>query len=274
LIDAITNAARLVTQRLRHLPTLVIVGAHRAGATHLYAHLVSHPRCFESLHGENDYLAQPPKRSPWKYRSQFPLSLRVTRKRGHVLEAAPSYLSTPSALRELRQVVPKARLIVLLRDPVVRSFSHYQHNKTLGIETRSFANCVADELSRNEFPARSGVGAGPNAKPMTGYASGGYYGLQLELLLQLFPRNKVLLMDSATMFQNTVAACERVFNFLGLNSFEVPPTKFDFRDWHQQAMDPWLAAELREHYRPYDELLTDVVGQQFSWMTQQRAMAA
>jgi len=264
----------MATQRLRHFPTLVIVGADNAGAAHLHAHLVSHPQCFEPSRQFDEPFSKSPHRTTRQYRSQSPIAWRVRRKLGHVLEAAPSYLATPAALSRLKHVLPKTRLIVLLRDPVVRAFSHYQRAKSHGQEARSFANCVAGELSRDQLPAKAGGWSDPNGKPMLGYVGGGYYGLQLGLLLKLFPRNKVLLMDSATMFQDTSAACQRVFNFLGLDNFDVPPSNLDLRDWYQGAIDPWVAAELREHYRPHDALLTDLVGQQFSWMNVRQQVAA
>jgi hypothetical protein len=269
--DFLPNAWRRGTQRLRHLPTCVIVGVQKAGTTQLFAHLVKHPRCFEAAEKEVDYFSKHPERSVAWYRSRFPLSFRVARKQGHVLEASPSYLPTPSALRQMKQVLPKTRLVVLLRDPVSRAFSHYQHRKTRHLESRSFADCVAEEIHAREFPAEFGVALRPNATPMLGYVARGYYALQLELLLKLYPRNKVLLMDSASLFQDTGAACERVFNFLGLESFDVEPSKIYNRGYYQETIDPRLAEELRQHYRPYDTLLTQLIEQPFSWMTQAKA---
>lgn len=269
--NLLPHAWRRGTQRFRHLPTCVIVGAQKAGTTQLYAYLVTHPRCFEAAKKEVDYFSKHPERSVAWYRSRFPLSIRVARKQGHVMEASPSYLPTPSALRQMKQVLPKTRLIVLLRDPVSRAFSHYQHRKTRHLEPRSFAECVAEEIRANEFPAELGVALRPNAAPMLGYVARGYYALQLELLLKLYPRNKVLLMDSASLFEDTSAACERVFNFLGLESFDVQPTKIYNRGYYQETIDPRVAEELREHYRPYDALLTQLVEQPFSWMAQAKA---
>ena len=73
-------------------------------------------------------------------------------------------------------------------------------------------------------------------------------------------------MDSASLFQDTSAACERVFDFMGLDSFDVQPTKVYNRGYYQETIDPRVAAQLREHYRPYDELLAEVIGQPFAWM--------
>jgi Sulfotransferase domain len=269
---ALPTVWRLATQQFRHLPTVVIVGAQKAGTTQLYSYLVTHPRCFEAAEKEVDYFSKRPHRSVAWYRSRFPFRFRVLGKRGHVLEASPSYLPTPSAIRKMKEVLPGARVIVLLRDPVSRAFSHYQHRKTRHLETRSFADAVADELRQNAFPPDRGVALRSNAPAMLGYVARGYYALQLELLLKVYARNKVLFMDSAALFEDTNAACERVFNFLGLDSFDVEPTKIYNRGYYQETIDPRVAAELRAHYLPYDELLSELLEQRFTWMA--RAQAA
>jgi hypothetical protein len=264
--DAAPSALRLATSAFRHLPTAVIVGAKRAGTRKLYTNLLKHPRCYGAVEKEIDYFSAHADRSVAWYRSRFPLRRRVLRREGHVIEVSPSYLPTPIALRQMRQVLPKARVIVLLSDPVARAFAHYQHDKVRYVESRSFADCIAEEIRIGGIPPEFGAALRPDAAPMLGYVARGYYGLQLELLLKVYPRNKVLLIDSASLHQNPAAVCERVFDFLGLDSFDVQPTKTNNRDSDQPIVDPRVAAELREHYRPHDELLIELIGQQFSWM--------
>jgi hypothetical protein len=270
--DLVPNALRFATYPVRHLPTTVIVGAQKAGTTQLYAYLVTHPRCLEAAKKEVDYFSKHPERSVAWYKSRFPLAYRVARNEGHVMEASPSYLPTPSALRMMREVLPKIRIIVLLRDPVARAFSHYQHRKTRHLEARSFADCVADEIKEAEFPAEFGVALSPDAPAMLGYVARGYYALQLELLLNLFPRNKILVIDSASLFKDTSGTCARVFDFMGLDEFEVQPTKIYNRGFYQEKIDPRVADALREHYRPYDALLTGLLEQRYSWMANQDAI--
>jgi hypothetical protein len=272
--DFLPNTWRLATHPIRHLPTTVIVGAQKAGTTQLYAYLVTHPRCFEAAKKEVDYFSKHPHRSVGWYRSRFPLAFRVSWRRGHVMEASPSYLPTPSALRKMKQVLPKTRVIVLLRDPVSRAFSHYQHRKTRHLESRSFAECVAEEIETNKLPAKFGVALEPDAEPMLGYVARGYYGLQLELLLKLYPRVKVLMLDSSGLFKDTTATCERVFNFMGLDSFDVQPTKVYNRGYYQEKIDPQVAEVLREHYRPYDQLLQQLTGEVYSWMGEKKSSVA
>jgi hypothetical protein len=277
-VDAVKNslplALRMATNRFRHLPTVVIVGVKRAGTRRLYANLLQHPRCFAAVEKEIDYFSEHSTRSVAWYRSRFPMRRPVLRRGGHVLEVSPSYLPTPSALRQMKIVLPRTRIIVLLRDPVSRAFAHYEHQRARYVESRGFEEAVAEELRHNSFPAKPGVALAADAGPMLGYISRGYYALQLELLLKVYTRNRVLVIDSAKLPEDMGVVCERVFDFMGLDSFEVEPSTSGDRDFFEPKIDPRLAERLREHYRPYDEMLEEMLGQSFSWMSPRVQSAA
>jgi hypothetical protein len=164
---------------------------------------------------------------------------------------------------------------VILRDPVERAFSHYQHKKTRHLESRSFAEAVETEICTNEFPPQWGVALKEGAKPMLGYVARGYYALQLEMLGKVYRRNRVLVLDSEKLFADTAATCNRVFDYMGLEDFDVEPGKVYNRGYYQEKIDPRVADRLREHYRPYDEMLAELLEQSFGWMTPQlRVLAA
>jgi hypothetical protein len=183
-------------------------------------------------------------------------------------------MPVPHALRTMRNVLPEAKVIAILRDPVSRAFSHYQHSKTRGREDRSFEQVVADELRLNQFPPQLGVALEADARPLLGYVARGYYALQLEVLLSLYPRDQVLILDSADLFRDTGETCQRVFAFLGIEPHEVQPGKVFNRGYYKEKIDPRVAERLREHYRPYDELLVELVGQSFCWMPGAKPLAA
>jgi hypothetical protein len=190
-----------------------------------------------------------------------------------VLEASPSYLPMPSALRQMQAVLPLARIVVLLREPVSRAFSHYQHRKTRHLETRTFEQAVAEELHRNVYPPAGGAALRPDAAPMLDYVARGYYGLQLELLFELYSRSRVLVIDSHELFSDTGSVCRRVFEFLEVEPFEVHPGKVYNRGFYQERVDPRVAERLRDHYRPHNELLRSVLGVEFAWMAERRMAA-
>ena len=63
-------------------------------------------------------------------------------------EATPYYLFHPHAAGRLAELIPHAKLIVLLRDPVTRALSHYQHNLAMRCESLSFEEAIQAEPER------------------------------------------------------------------------------------------------------------------------------
>lgn len=273
-VRQLSDVWRHATRHFRHLPTVVVLGGHGDEAMRLARYLATHPRCFSAARTEMRYFSDHSARSVGWYRAAFPLSSRVRRRQGHVVEASASYLAMPQALRQMRQVLTKLRIVVLVGDPVARAHEHYLRARNAGVERRGFDECVAEEIRSTGYSPRFGAALEPNVGPMLGYVSQGYYALQLELLQKLYPRNKILVMDRASLVRNANAACDRVFNFMGLESLEIESNADEESDRGGKAIDPRAERLLREHYRPFDELLREITEQQFSWMQSTLADAA
>ena len=263
------------TQAQRQLPSVVIAGVQKGGTTQLFSYLIRHPRLLPGRYKEMDYFSRYADRPVEWYRSQFPLQSQVAKVNGYVVEASPSYICTTSAIPLMHSVLPEARIIVVLRDPVSRAFSGYQHSKTRRRELRSFAHVVEEELRQPAWRPELGQMVRPDVANMRRHVERGYYALQIELILNCYPRNQVLILDSADLFADTNAICQRVFEFIGVEPFEVQPEKVYNRGFYTEKIDPRVAERLREHYRPHDELLAELLGRRFSWMTRgMRAAAA
>jgi hypothetical protein len=257
---------RRATHEYRQLPSVVIAGAQKAGTTQLFAYLIRHPRLLPGSAKEIDYFSRHAQRPVAWYRAQFPLRSSVAKVNGLLIEASPSYMCTPAAIPHMHAVLPNARIIVVLRDPVSRAFSGYQHAKTRGGDARPFHKAVDDELRQQLWRPEPGQALRPGVSNLRSYVARGYYALQLELVLKYYPRDRVLLLDSADLFADTSTTCQRVFDFVGVEPFEVRPEKVYNRGYYSEKIDPHVTQRLREHYRPYDEMLVKLVGQRFSWM--------
>lgn len=116
------------------LPTFIIIGAPRAGTTTLYEHLKRHPEVGMSRRKETNYFAYDPDhpvpeevpgwfsvRTLEAYAAQF----AHARGRKAVGEASPIYLATPGAAARIHALLPRVRLIAVLRNPVDRAYSGY-----------------------------------------------------------------------------------------------------------------------------------------------------
>ncbi len=131
------------TARLRPLPDFLILGAQKAGTTALYEYLRRHPGITGPRWKEVSYFDRHYARGRAWYRGNFPV-----RDGGLVGEASPSYLFHPLAPERAAALVPGARLIAILRDPVERAYSHYQHELSFGREPLSFEEALEREEAR------------------------------------------------------------------------------------------------------------------------------
>jgi hypothetical protein len=111
-----------------------------------------------------------------------------------------------------------------------------------------------------------GAALRPEAEPLLDYVYRGYYALQLEVLFDQFSQEQVLVVDSAELFADSNAICQDVFEFIGVEGRDVSPKKIHNRGLYREVIDPQIADELREHYRPHDQLLVELTGRRFGWM--------
>jgi len=262
----VPKAWRQATSGMRALPGAVIVGVAKSGTSQLFSYILRHPRCFRSYVKEVNYFSYHSQRPLSWYRSHFARTRSVEAVHGMCLEASPSYLLSAEALERMHQVLPQAKLMAILRDPVARAFSQYQHHKQRRWESQTFDHvvresmAVAPPIARRDRPLPSipeGVGL---------YIWHGYYASQLTALYRIYPREQVLLLDAADLFDDTNALCQRVFDFLGIERYDVQPDRIYNRGHYRETIDPATAEMLREHYRPHDEWLVELTGRKFRWM--------
>ncbi len=263
---AIPTAWRRATQGQRALPALIIAGAQKAGTTQLHTYLSKHPRCYSGVRKEVNYFSHHFDRSQAWYRSQFPLKRALSVVDGICLDSSPMYLPSAKAIRRMHEILPAVKVIVLLRDPIERTYSHYQHLKSRWREQRTFSEAIDEALALlpNVLEPTETVCAF-HGTPVE-YVSWSYYAHQLRVILDVYPREQLMVIDSADLFDDTNEVCQRVFDLLGLERLDVSPRKIHNRGNHAEQIDPGVADRLRQHFRPYDRMLVDLLGQSFRWM--------
>ncbi|MGH3138604.1 MAG: sulfotransferase, partial [Gaiellales bacterium] len=129
--------ARMVNAGSRPLPDFLIIGAQRCGTTSLYRYLEKHPQVIGAAPSKGvHYFDVHHERSLRWYRAHFPTRRRRDRAGGGAVtgEASPYYVFHPHGPDRVRAAVPNVRLILMLRDPVIRAFSQYQQEYARGFE--------------------------------------------------------------------------------------------------------------------------------------------
>lgn len=183
---------------LLQLPNLVVIGAQKCGTTSLHYYLNLHPQI--SMVGSkelNFFLVDRnwPLGVDW-YRSHFTRAAAV---RG---ESSPGYTNHPwfpDVPQRMAAILPDARLIYLVRDPIQRIVSHYMHLQAMGTEDRSLDAALADISLTNRYFTRS------------------LYHWQLQQYLSFYPLERILIVPAEDLLHRRRETLRRVFAFLGVD---------------------------------------------------------
>lgn len=256
---------RRLTAPFRALPDFYVLGAMKSGTSSLFDYICQHPGVVPPFRKETHYLTLGVRKGfgPGWYRAHFPIRVKLAdRITG---EATPDYLFETAALDRLKRLRPDAKLLVLLRDPVERAISQYQHEVRMGREAMSLEDAIAYEDDRIEFAEKMGP-AGLETVLHASYKRRGQYAEQLERLFELFPRDQVLVVWSANLFARPEETMSDVFGFLDLPA---PMKSLDFKvkNASAQELQPCsnVVSALRIHYRAHDARLSELLCQPIPW---------
>jgi hypothetical protein len=258
---------RQLTAPLRGLPSVLIIGAQRSGTTSLFQYLTQHPDVLPPLGKEIHYFDFHYGRGIRWYRGRFPYARRL-RHGTLTLDASPYYLVHPLVPQRAAQLLPDAKLIVLLRNPVERALSHYQHEFRAGRESLSFEEAIEREperLAGEEERLRNEPRYYSYNHHRYSYTRRGLYLEQLQRWTQHFPRSQMLILQSERLFRDPVGATAAVHSFLGLRPHHLEQYKPFLQGNYDRVMTAELRARLSSYYQPYNRELYRWLGQEFDW---------
>lgn len=240
------------------LPNLVIIGAMKCGTTSLHHYLDLHPAIAMSRPKELNFFfgpagsgppadggAQPDwtmgnwHRGPAWYAAQFDPCAPV---RG---EASPGYTSPshPEVAERMAGLVPGARLVYAVRDPIERAVSQYEHHRREGSETRDLAEALLD--------------------PGSQYLARGRYFERLRPFLDAGYSGCVSIVAQEDLGDALRATLRRLFDDLGVDADYWSPAMAERRNAAPAApppLDDGLVAGLRAAFRDDAERLRAFAG--------------
>lgn len=193
---------------IKLLPNLAIIGAMKAGTTSLHSYLELHPQIFMSRIKELNFFVEEENWSrglEW-YKSNFDRPTQI------IGESSPNYTKYPffkGVAQRMHRVIPDAKLIYIVRDPIKRIVSHYIHRVADGLEKRSFAEALADDWRTNHVVSSS------------------QYYRQLEQYLEYYSQERILVIGLEDLARDRSNTLQSVFRFL-----EVAPD-FEHEDFSQ-----------------------------------------
>jgi hypothetical protein len=131
-------------------------------------------------------------------------------------EATPIYIYWPGALERIAAYNPDVKLILMLREPAARAWSHWRMEAARGVETRAFSWCIR-EGRRRLFEAEPW---GHHRE--FSYVERGFYGEQVERLLRLFPERQILVRKAEDLRADPARILGEVADFLGVARLQAP----------------------------------------------------
>ncbi len=266
------RAYGLATAPLRTLPDFLIIGAKRAATTSLWNYVINHPNTMPmfparlKLKGTGFLSINYEKGEAW-YRSNFPTkaaqSLRERRDgiRPRTGEATPYYLFHPLAPARAKLILPDVKLIVILRNPVDRAYSHYRERVRNGAETLSFEDALDAEESRlagEEERILADERFNSFAHEHFSYVRQGCYADSLARWYSCFERERFLLILNEDFDRDRNHELHRVWDFLGMPGWEPPEMKR--YNYHQgEPMRQETRARLLRAFEPYNRRLEELL---------------
>lgn len=257
------------TWRWRLKPDYVIIGAQKGGTTSLHQYLLLHPQVCSAYHKEIHFFdVNFHKRERW-YRTHFPLYRPVlSGARKLVGDSTPYYFFHPLAPERAASLYPELKLMCLLRNPVDRAFSHFQHNRRKGRENRSFLEACQDEERWLADETRN-ILEQPDYYSEKhrhfSYVSRGIYIDQLMRWHDCFPKEQLLILESGDFYRDTARSVSKACEFLGLSPLESDHFEAKNKQSYPEPMESDTRKWLEEYYRPHNEKLASYLGRDFGW---------
>jgi len=213
------------------MPNFLIIGTGRSGSTSVYYWLKQHPEIYMSPVKEPSFFV--PKRKMFKKSGANTNVRQLVRETKRIRpkdleaysalfngvttekaigEASPTYLVTPGAAKRIKEQIPEAKLIAILRNPVERAHAHYLARRTKGFERLSFKEALkADQAG---IPYSWGL---PRK-----YIARGLYCTHLRRYYDLFDKDQIKVYLHEDLKKDPVGFAQDIYKFLGVDDKFIP----------------------------------------------------
>lgn len=257
----------------RALPDFLIIGAQKSATTSLLSYIGCHSRVrlgrkktahFFDLNfhkGAGWYASHFPRIRPWL----LPAFLSGERAERNWLtgESCPSYMFLPEVPQRVFQLLPDVKLIVILRNPVDRLISQYQHERRKKRAGEDFEEYIAPSLAV-DWPPKGEV----QSLRQRCAVPRGFYADQLRHWQTFFPTHQFLVLSFDELVKNSSVTLNRVFEFLGLEAQTVDTSRVLNKGTANRL--PVIALSLRLQlenlYREKNQGLEEIMGQKSFWL--------
>ena len=260
------------------LPDFIVLGPGRCGTTSMVElYLRSNPDILPSKNKEIFYFDINFKKPLNWYKLFFPSVLTkffrsLKGKKTLTCEGTPNYFFHPYAPKNMKKILPNAKIILMLRNPVNRTISNYRIQVRKGKQKLSFEKALERESELYEKEYEKFLKSDELEKDVDttiSYLARSRYVEALERFLSYYDKKQILFINSDEYYKNPIQEYNRILSFLGLPSHEPkitgkrgisPPGLYKDPEISQATKD-----SLKKYFEPYNKKLFNLIGEKFDW---------
>jgi len=196
---------------------------------------------------------------------------KILGKKTLTCEASGNYILNPHSPKRIKEIIPNVKFIVMLRNPVDRTLSHYKRRIRNKKETKSLDDLIEYELNNfeKEFTNYVNNENSISLYPAISYLSRSKYSQQLETWFKCFPRDQFLFINSNNYFKNPLKEYNRILDFLELPSHYPdikgkrgisPPGLYD-----KIIVEPKTIKFLNNYFLSWNKKLFNLIKVKYNW---------
>lgn len=264
LLKRLAFIPRQLSAGARPLPDFILIGAQKGGSSALYKFICAHPDVVRAFVKEPHYFSGKfhDKSVSW-YKAQFPI-----KSAGKLVgEASPSYCTHPLAPQRIKALVPKAKLLFIVRNPVDRAVSNYFHSKRYGSELLEIEDAFKRPLS--DFDAEyekmaATDGYHSDTYNRFGYVHKGLYAFHLKKWYEHFSPEQILIVENEELQTQPDKVYAEVRNFLGLSEW-IPEAFSKHNVGKTKEIPTNIKAQLSAMFKEPNQAFFDLIGRSYPW---------
>lgn len=257
------NLFRVITSPWRKLPEFIIIGCTRSGTVALNKYLNQHTNIKMASRKEIHYFNKEIhyKQGIRWYKSFFPI--KIFNKKSISGEATPDYIHNPKVAKRIKKLNPNIKLIIVLRNPTDRAFSHYHYMKRTKRENLSFEDAIKNENDRIGKEKELKQYDGENFRRYS-YLDRGLYLEQIQHWEKFFSRNQILIVENNDLQKHVQSTTDNVVNFLGLEKQTIND-KSNVNVGKYPKMRKETRLKINLHFKEHNEKLEEFLDRKLNW---------
>lgn len=200
-----------MTNTNKLLPDFLVLGTQKGGTTSLHKLLQKHKEVYLPAKKEIQYFSIYSDKPVHWYTNHFKDSTKGQIKG----DITPFYMFHPMAATRIKAIIPKTKLIILLRDPVERTLSQIFHAKRHGFEKLDVVEAIEAERDRLESGSIYSL-------QKHSYVARSKYIEQIDRYEKLFPKKQIMIIKSENLFTKTEETIKEIEKFIGVSYYILP----------------------------------------------------